>query len=144
MSVFIVNYEHIDAIVGYVARELPGCKLGPGLPSTDEPDALGKLLIAENVRSVDHRYREHNLVWPYRYRAGVGSELGPVAVLKLLDCLEYQSSEVDDYYGTSAFRALDELRRLLISALPGYDGASWEYRAALERPIHREPLRAVA
>jgi hypothetical protein len=52
--------------------------------------------------------------------------LNPVSILKLCDCLEYQSCETEDYNETVAYRLLNVIRRAAIRILPGYDDAKWE------------------
>lgn len=99
------------------------------------------LLYQENIRSVRARYPDdkwsdlpgptikplHIVVSPeeaYRMRL-----LPAVALLKLCDCLDYQSCETDDWHQTPAFELLDLIRRAAIHALPGYDKAPWDYYA---------------
>lgn len=55
--------------------------------------------------------------------------LNAVAILKMCDCLEYQSSETDDWEETVAFRLLTAIRAAAIRSLPGYDDAPWDYYA---------------
>jgi len=144
MSAFIVNHAHIDAIVNFACRHSRySTSLGHGLPQTTDPQALGKLLIAENIRSVDYRYRERNLAAPYNWQPRCGDNTTPVAYLKLLSCLEYQSCESPDYFQTPACRALLALRGIGIKALPGYDAADWEYPDHDLRPAACGTMRLV-
>jgi len=101
------------------------------------------VLYKENIRSVGHRYPgdtlesmpglinkpehieiSHNDMTLAVYR------LKPVQLLKMCDCLEYQSCETDDYRETVAFRLLNAIRRAGIRALAGYEEAPWDYCAA--------------
>lgn len=117
MSAFIVSDKHIKTIIikaGY----------------TDENTILDKAntLMAENVRSVDYRYNEKNPFFPVRSALSDpidGLKVSVVQALKLCDCLEYQSCETPDYYQTEAYSLLNDLRKLLIHSLDGYEEADW-------------------
>jgi hypothetical protein len=98
-------------------------------------------LYQENIRSVRMRYPDatwddlpgpavkpaHILIRGRDLSPDVSPHLSPVALLKMCDCLESQSSETNDYRVTLAFELLDDIRRAAIRALPGYDEAPWEY-----------------
>lgn len=115
-------------------------------------DRVGAMLIAENVRSVQHRYPDAGmdsipgpvdngyatdaLLGQYRYRAHAaagspgawGSMVGPrrltaVEALKAIDGYEYQACEHDGWEASEAKAFCEALRRALIGALPGYDAA---------------------
>lgn len=113
-------------------------------------DEVGAMLWAENVRSVEHRY-EHVVEageslpgtyqletiapgiepievpeWVGEYRYDMRTrQLDPVAVLKLVQCFDYQSCEHDDWRESSAFAYCQTLKDKLIGMLPGYDAAKW-------------------
>jgi hypothetical protein len=118
----------------------------PGAPATIDPHDTAALatfyadtLYQENIRSVRARYPDatwDNLPGPTVKPAHIairGRDLfsdvsprpSPVALLKMCDCLESQSSETNDYRLTLAFELLDDIRRAAIRALPGYDDAPW-------------------
>jgi hypothetical protein len=56
-----------------------------------------------------------------------------VCDLKMLDCLEYQSCESDDWETTQAYRLQQAMRRAAIRALPGYESAQWEFHLPEEK-----------
>lgn len=99
------------------------------------------LLYQENVRSVRARYPDDKwdeLAGPCikPLHMVVSSEeshrtrlLPAVALLKLCDCLEYQSCETEDWKLSAAFELLGLIRGAAISALPGYEQAPWDYYA---------------
>ena len=112
------------------------------LTSTELANLYANVLYAENIRSVGHRYAEdtlesmpglinkpnhieisHNDTIRAIYR------LKPVELLKMCDCLEYQSCETDGYRQTVAFELLDRIRGAAIKALAGYEDAPWDYCA---------------
>lgn len=95
-------------------------------------DALGGLLLAENVRSVCHRYPADDLDETpgyigqsrtlYRHRAAY---VATVAALKAVQCYAYQSCEHPEWETSPAAAFCQQLTRALIDDLPGYDEAPW-------------------
>lgn len=111
-------------------------------------DAAGAMLWLENVRSVGGRYSSPDVdgelalaadldlpgpvglsmseVWGYTYTRRPGTlSPEPVAVLKAVDCYEYQSCEHDGWHDSEARSFCEALRKRMIHALPGYDEAPW-------------------
>jgi hypothetical protein len=147
MSAFVVGAEHIDALLTgalvlsrpygpfrwYVKKndELKSRQLLPG----NNEDAVGAMLIAENRRSVSHRYPgERELPGPidtseldnYSFRHLVGYP-DPLIVLKAIACFEYQACETEDWEESEAAAFCRALRHVCINRLPGYDDApGWE------------------
>ena len=88
--------------------------------------------MAENVRSVDHRYNETNArEAPFTF-AEIASarDLTPVEALKCAHCLEYQSCETEDYQDTAAYLLLQRICDAAVKLgadrkAPGYDSAPW-------------------
>lgn len=88
------------------------------------------LLMAENVRSVQFRYKHHKDVSqaPYKGKVKLKFDAEPVSVLqalKFIDCLAYQSCETDDWESTEAYKLLCKYREKLINKLPGWNDAKW-------------------
>jgi hypothetical protein len=81
---------------------------------------VGAMLLAENRRSVDHRYDEEEWEQPYLFKRLPGVP-NPVAVLKALGGFEYQACEHPEWEKSEAYNFCDALRRKAISKLPGYD-----------------------
>jgi hypothetical protein len=130
MSAFVVNKSHIDVLVWYAMR--PNGFHGPTsywwngeTHMITDRDQVGNLLLAENVRSVNARYDDHEPVPTYSYRMPTRA-YSEVEVIKACDCLKYQSCETDDYRETEAYAALNAIREKAIHALAGYDDADWE------------------
>lgn len=102
-------------------------------------DAVGSILWMENLRSIEARYPDtvgHPEKLPgtdgqdprdgYRHApAPAGTKIDPAAVLKSIDCLEYQSCEHDGWKGSEARRILEAIRDCATKALPGYEAAPW-------------------
>lgn len=145
MSAFICNTQHILALAVWAARPVPGTS---GRVSADWFRHFGgscngdsawqdvaleyaEVLQAENLASVRARYPNHVAVDPPLFptpRLEHCAGLEPVAILKMCDCLEYQSCETDAYHSSIAWRLLRAIREAAIRELPGYDAAPWEFR----------------
>jgi hypothetical protein len=124
MSAFLVDPAHIDRIVEFATtHEI--------LPRNTSAYDLGKLLYEANVDSMIARYgedfdKDDGTGRSYTYTERAGSLLTAVAFLKALDCLEYQSCEIDHWEKSEAYEVINELRRRAVKFLPGYEAAAWE------------------
>jgi hypothetical protein len=81
---------------------------------------VGAMLLAENRRSIDHRYDEEEWEQPYLFKRLSGVP-NPVSVLKALDGFEYQACEHPEWEKSEAFNFCQSLRKRAISKLPGYE-----------------------
>lgn len=118
MSAYIVEIDLIDGLLTYVKAR---AALTPQPLSDEDATMLGNALLAENYRSVFHRYQgRHGTTGRAPVYAfcihPLGAELPPHAILKACDCLEYQSCETDDYDQTPAYRTLRCIKRLALIA----------------------------
>lgn len=84
---------------------------------------VGQMLLAENYRSVNHRYNENEEVPAYVHKHA--KPLSPVVVLKALACYEHQACEGAEWRTSQAKAFCNALRKCCIEALPGYDEAPW-------------------
>lgn len=134
MSAFIVDDAHISAIIRFAAFHQvsfyhPVEKTRVRV-NWNNADDMGRLLLAENVRSVNFRYNE-TMTDELRERiAGYrcplhGMPQTPVPILKAIDGLFYQSCETDDWRETPAAWLLGAIQSEAISKLPGYAAAQW-------------------
>lgn len=107
-------------------------------------DAVGEMLLRQNVRSVRYRYPDDtaddlpgpsDTEWAHTYAFDMRArlwELPAVVVLKTIDCYEYQSCEDDDWHVSEAYQFCDALRHAAIHSIHGYDNANgWTFR----RPV---------
>lgn len=145
MSAWVVSHAHIDAILTWAVDKrvyiFLASEHGRYSQVTERnADEIGRILLTENVRSVEHRYpsdEPDNLPgtigetvkgysylrwWPFKTRA-----LTPVEVMKAIDCLEYQSNEHDEWEESQAHRICQDIRSAAVSALPGWDKAPWGF-----------------
>lgn len=126
MSAFVVTDDHITAICTFACRYGVRADLwrdGTPRPIVPADHAeLFRMLKQANIDSVCARYDEpREIAEPRCGRL----ELSPVAVIVAIDCLAYQSSEVDGWPDTDACKTLESLRRWATYSLPGYDKAAW-------------------
>lgn len=115
MSAFIVGNGHVDVLVNAVAQY----RVAPKDARRIDYRALGQLLWDENARSVDHRYQETNPRDRYVLHTTEG-DLDPVAVLKAIDCYEYQSCEHPEWADSDAHAWMIRLRDAIYTATPRY------------------------
>ena len=142
MSAFVVSHKHINAILSYAnSQRFAPCVYWDAskLNLSDKADLqkAAEILLAENIRSVNHRYPD-TIANPQNMPSVI-SEIGkpivfsfehrrrsPVEIIKACNCYDYQAGESDDYCQTYAARIIDAIRGVAISNLPGYDDAAWE------------------
>jgi hypothetical protein len=151
VSAFVVDEAHIDLLAD-VARRGPGqWHGGPGgtwsFPQyvidrypvgpegyLDETH-VGRLLLAQNVKSVAYRYPNEpatELPGPlptpeadaYTFTR-LPYHLTAVEALAAIACWRYQSCEDPDHERSPAWQFVNELESALIRCLPGYQDAPW-------------------
>jgi hypothetical protein len=91
----------------------------------------GAVLVAANKDSVNYRYDADEIEDPYQLTAYVGT-FNPVAVLRALDCYEYQACDTPAWKTSEARSFCEALRRRTIRDLSGYDKAPYEINDAAE------------
>ena len=137
MSCFIVSDYHISALVAWAVRQ--------GVALDASPDAVAHMLASANRCAFSDRYAgrfDAELVPFGGLDRSAGADLGPVAIVKACDCLDYQASDWSRWDDSDAFGYMVAIRRAAVAladpagvatsgrALPGYDAAPW----ALEAP----------
>ncbi|MFA7279133.1 MAG: hypothetical protein WC100_03465 [Sterolibacterium sp.] len=139
MSAFIVENKHIDYLInaalnlerGPYAQQFSWLRKYRGAidaaEAAKELDAIGQMLLNENWRSINARYREENAAPVYIFNENSYRHAVPDAlqVLKSISCFEYQACESDDYEKTLTAQFCRELHNHYIPRLPGYDKAVW-------------------
>lgn len=145
MSAYIVDKIHIDVLVSAgIAFGDNGDGIrwdaspNPSLPdfqhvTPESVNRVGRMLWAENLASVAHRY-PHDVsgqrpgpadftdsdVETYRFER-VNGFITPLPVLAAIASYEYQSNEnVMDWHNSEARRYCDGLRLAAIARIPGY------------------------
>jgi hypothetical protein len=135
MSAFIVGNDHIDGLLSFAISRVRGnvCYYHDDNRveiSRNNATKIGRILLAENERSVCHRYNEASEDEASSYTFKPWHETpNPVSILKACDCFDYQACETEDYEKSEAHTIIMAIRKRAISALPGYDNApGWELR----------------
>jgi hypothetical protein len=126
MSAFIVSDTHINALVRYASRHNVRAFHGNPLAMfqvKDNEQAAAELLLAENVKSVNYRYRD-NEVMSITYDRGAPI-LTAIQAIKAAQCLRYQSCECDDFEESIAFKLIEAIISDAIPRLEGYESAQW-------------------
>jgi len=107
-------------------------------------DELGRVLMAECVRSVRHRYPDtapddlpgpvdQRRVWSYTYRPVPVDQIRQAWVVSCCECLRYQSCETPDYTATLGHAVMEAIREDAIQAM--IEDAPWGVTdARLGRP----------
>ncbi|WP_410570623.1 hypothetical protein [Amycolatopsis sp. cmx-4-61] len=136
-SAFLVDADHIDALLTAglaYARDLGALTWYYPTPDGPAPDDLsdlarqltpstagrvGAMLLAENMRSVNHTRGSEGWEPPYLYRELPGDP-DPVVVLKAISCLQAQSCEHPGWPDSEAYAFCDALHRMAVCRLPGW------------------------
>ncbi len=157
MSAFVVEKELIDFLLSFMASSRDAqvfvrsrthwvrdwYAIADHATGEREIDRIGHILHAENVRSVNHRYRQDDRPDDYRFEEhGAALALQGTALaaqlVKAVDCLDYQSCETNDWEQSDAWRILQDIRARIWKTVPGfvaaYDAAKW---GAPDKPAHK-------
>lgn len=131
MSAFICTNKHINTIVSYGVHHDASVYLeGPSGRKyleffKKDPVQIFNILTKANVDSVNHRYSECEVPAKDKFKAEAVAFISPVQIIKLCDCFDYQSNEVDNYEDTVAANIIQSIRARAIDNLPGYKDALW-------------------
>ena len=127
MSAFLVSYNHINAIVNFATRG--GSRMFEFYsPCRKEMNAqaLGDFLWAANLESIYARYPSSGEAGEkYIFKCDDALPREPIAIIKLLDCLEYQSCEVKFWDSATAKSAIEAIRADAIRRMPEYEKCPW-------------------
>jgi hypothetical protein len=129
MSAFIVSKKHIDALGAFAIRPEYGAQpsyyFKNQLCRIDLPDYAGQVLWDGTsnrlITGMMIVIKPENYTFDYTARSPPA-----VQIIKLCNCLDYQSCETPDWKDTRAYALLDNIRERAIRELPGYDNAPWD------------------
>ena len=148
MSAYIVDHDHIDALlsyaiqhnVRYVVRDPVAACIEITKQNATE---IGRILLDENDRSVRSRYPgfsadelpgtigEDAAKYKFRLWPAPGDAM---TILKACEGYDYQACETDDYETSLAAIIIRAIRKWAISRLPGYDDSpGW----SMHRPVRK-------
>lgn len=143
MSAFIVEDETISAVLYFyqwakmertstfipdeaLERYEDGTPIEPGL------EDLGQIILDENYRAVNYRYRNetgkaHKFKLNKQFKAlhQYKPTIEPLQCVKLINCIQYQLAEPDDYKSTKAYELLDLINSYAVESIPGYGDLPW-------------------
>jgi hypothetical protein len=118
MSAFICNHSHITALAVYAARN--------HILGWTDANQIGEMLHAENVLSVNYRYRDATKPDFAMCEWAAFHPFSQVQIIKVARCLRYQSCEHPGWESSHACKLLEELISRSTPDLPGYSDADWE------------------
>ena len=144
MSAWIVSHDHIDALLTFAKDKRMQNDLSYRIArSAREPlswTQIGQVLLAENERSVCHRYPDctpgdapgtiGEEAIGYRFRplaelATLPHNTKLVWIIKNCDCFDYQACETDDYEQSIAHGIIEAIRARAVRSFLEYDNAPW-------------------
>lgn len=118
MSAYIMATEDINDLVNYFLNATSSTQLWLQVNgdycylTRDNAEKVAGILYLENKRSVDARYNETN-EFNFTYKPSYKT-VSDKKVASLIDSLEYQSCETDNYYSTQAYKMLCAMRKNLL------------------------------
>jgi hypothetical protein len=124
MSAFIVPDYHINALVSWAA-ERHGLNAvsyywgGRRREVRGDEKRIASVLYAENVRSVNARYREADAAHGFKFKR-VPNRLNPIDVVKACHGYGYQACEANGWEQSEAFAIIAAITQSAIRAVPGY------------------------
>jgi hypothetical protein len=129
MSAYIMNDDEIDTIVSYFLSSITGegawVRLGESewdYLTKGNADKVAAILMAENVRSVNAKYRE-NVTNPYVFKFDPTASRRPIGnIIGALDCYEYQACEAEDWDKSLAHEIVQMLRKHLLKTIAEEEG----------------------
>ena len=145
MSAFIVDYKTIDNVLSirlnhdilrdhcYLESEYDGLFSSPRGWIHDQLEALGKEFLRLNIESVCERYpndeemhEEPSYVENYKFK---DTECNLAQAIKSIQCLMYQSCEIDNYKENETYKKMERLKNYLVDAFlclnDEYKQAAW-------------------
>lgn len=145
MSAFLCTPRHIGQLVSYY------CADRNHRNRIEDPATLATTLARANLQSVGYRYEMNEDqtaadMSSFRTAGGyiaaciaeakrpVPPTITPIAVIKMVACLNYQSCEVEGWQETEAYNLLEKIERSAHSRIHGWSDAPWGEYVAPERP----------
>lgn len=149
MSAFIVNKSHINAMLqgAFATAQQHNDRHrwhhdgGWQELTLEAADAVGQMLLDENIKSVCSRYEDSPMtdlpgrmdcqyLLPFEFHP-MSKVPKPIELIKITKCFEYQSCEHAEWKASEAKAFCDALIASAIHNLPGYDDAPWEWEEVL-------------
>ncbi|MGD9622373.1 MAG: hypothetical protein AB7G47_20310 [Mycolicibacterium sp.] len=135
MSAFVVHPEHINVLIWAGLRpainsnaELTwhyGNPTFQGRLDHSTRNDIGRMLLAENVASINYRYNEDHPVPDYTYQPPQHTTWSPGELLNAIHAYEHQACEHPEWSTSSAHQFCRALERHVMRRIPGYDDGPW-------------------
>lgn len=125
MSAYLVPDYHINALVSWAASRHGSNAVsyywgGRRREVRGDEKRIASVLFAENVRSVNARYKEADPAHGFKFKL-VPNRLNPIDVIKACHGYGYQACEAEGYEESEAFAICAAIAQSAIRALPGYE-----------------------
>lgn len=125
MSCRILDDKHIHYIVSFAV--LHCSEMTQVRRYLAQPEEIGTLLIEENYRAHNDRYRQRNVPHEYKFKPYDGKNpLIPVNAIKAVICMQYQLADIHGLPNRTVKVFLEAIMHKAISLLDGYKTAPWE------------------
>lgn len=121
MSAFICSKLHIQTIAFNYVRHIE-----PNNFSSDRVLQVSNILYKENIKSVNHRYREKTKTSGWKTLDKKIEPISLMQVYKLVQCLDYQSCEHLQWPLSDAYKMLKQLETKIVPELEEYFGEKEE------------------
>ncbi len=130
MSAYVVPDEMISALAQWACDKMGNASVsylyaGSRRYMRNEQRRIASVLDAENVRSVNARYRENDTAEGFVFKRDIYLNLSAVEVLKALNGYSYQACEADAWEESEAYAIVQGIKEAAIRCLPGYEEAAW-------------------
>lgn len=153
MSAFSVTNTHINTLISWAKHHIKEIRVYGNNPTSSNRFDLtiseqftrcGQLLRDANNASINYRYGQGACDDDYYpQHLSKAAQLNPVAILKLLDCLSYQSCEPPNYEDGLAYKVINTIRSYAICKLAGYEESPWAINDNyFDRKEQDEPRKA--
>jgi hypothetical protein len=125
MSAYVVSDDTINFIVSRASElDTHYVYAGQNYPIRGCEQHVAAILYTANVESVNERYAQADVSIGFRFRRYTKPQT-IAALLKCIQCFEYQACETNGFEHTIAAKIIDGIRRAAIRAVPGYEAAPW-------------------
>ena len=133
MSAYIVSNETISALVRgfeiYNTRLLADDYIQNTswiIDLNEERQKMGQALLNLNTKSVNYRYNEDEPAPKFEFK---DVEVNPCIIYGCIQCYNYQTCELDDYYQSQVYKSLQDLKENMLKRVveDQYGEYPWGY-----------------
>ena len=135
MSCFIVSNNHINALLTFANSNMSKIIINNDkyllflCDQVDDLQSLAQLLLDENYRQYNIRYRNEGGEAPEVNFEFFKKNQSLIEIIKACQCLQYQYAESDDYNQTDAYLIVEQIKTTALmkylNGLSEYEKAPW-------------------